>query len=121
MLSFLRSAGPRAARISAADAIRQAREGTLTLIDVREAGEVSSSGKAAGALHIPLGQLAAKADPKQPNHDPALSPDKAIALYCASGARSQRGADLLVDLGYTSVFNLGGFGEWCAAGGKVVR
>jgi rhodanese-related sulfurtransferase len=43
-----------------------------------------------------------------------------IVVYCASGARSARAAQLLADLGYGPVSNLGGLGDWKSGGGKVV-
>ncbi|MDA3888836.1 MAG: rhodanese-like domain-containing protein [Allgaiera sp.] len=121
MLSFLKPRGAAVGRISAADAIQKAAAGEITLIDVRDAGEIRASGKAKGALHIPMSRLAMVTDPKSPDFDKRLKTDKPVVLYCASGARSQMGGQRMAGLGYASVFNLGGFREWVSAGGPVER
>ncbi len=107
-------------RLTCADAVAKAAAGEMTLIDCREAGELRASGTALGALHIPLATLAMKADPKSPDYDKRLKTDQPIAIFCASGGRSGMGAQLLSRLGYTA-HNIGGFGDWCAAGGPVQR
>ncbi|MCT8328597.1 rhodanese-like domain-containing protein [Albidovulum sediminis] len=109
------------ARIDPRDAVRRAGDGTLVLIDVREAAEVSATGRARGALHIPLALVKLRCDPGAPDCPPALGRERAVALYCASGGRSQMAAQALRDLGYAEVYNIGGLGDWIAAGGAVER
>ena len=121
MLNFLRPSGSRVQRISGADAVAKAATGELIIVDVRDAGEIRATGKAKGALHIPMATLAMRADPKSPDFEKKLKTDKPIALYCASGARSQMGAQLMMKLGYETVYNLGGFADWRNAGGAVAR
>ncbi|MFC2967140.1 rhodanese-like domain-containing protein [Acidimangrovimonas pyrenivorans] len=121
MFSFLKPSGPRVERINPADAVAKAAAGEMTVIDVRDASEIRASGKAKGALHIPMVVLQSKADPSHPEHDKNLKTDKPVALYCASGARSQMAGQLMLRLGYGEVYNIGGLGDWRAAGGKVVR
>jgi len=120
MFSFLKPSGPRVAAIAPADAVAQVASGALVLIDVREGMELRASGKARGALHVPLVVLASKADPRHPEHLPALLPDRPVALYCASGARSQMAGQMLLRLGYARVYNLGSLADWRAGGGAVV-
>jgi rhodanese-related sulfurtransferase len=91
----------------------------MILVDVRETGELRASGRARGALHVPLGVLALKADPSAP--DAALSPGKPVCVYCASGGRSGMAAQILTRLGYAPVWNIGGLGDWVAGGGQVDR
>jgi rhodanese-related sulfurtransferase len=105
--------------LSVPEAIALVQSGELALIDVRELPEVRASGMAKGALHVPLTSLPHRADPRHPNHDPALDPSRPIAIYCLSGARSARAADLLRAIGYTEVHNLGGLRDWQAAGGPM--
>ncbi len=107
--------------LTLADAIKLAAEGKITLLDVREAAEVQASGKAKGAHHIPLGILPLKADPKAPDVDPALKSGKPIVVYCAAGARAGRACDVLHDLGYDDVHNIGGLQHWVQAGGPLDR
>lgn len=108
-------------RLTARDAVDRHTKGELTVVDVRDISELRGSGTAAGSVHVPLMLLAAKADPRHPEHDKALHPEKPVALFCASGARSEMAAGMLRKLGYKEVHNIGGFGDWCAAGGKVRR
>ncbi|MDP3961198.1 MAG: rhodanese-like domain-containing protein [Pseudorhodobacter sp.] len=120
MFSFLKPSGPRVEAIAPADAVAQVAKGAMTLIDVRDAAELRASGKAKGALHVPLVVLASSADPRHPEHLKALSPDQPVVLYCASGARSQMAGQMLLRLGYAKVYNLGSLREWRAGGGAVV-
>ena len=102
------------------DVIKAAASGAITVIDVREASEVQASGQAKGALHIPLATLAMKADPKSPDYDARIAQGKPIAVYCAAGGRAGMAATTLGRMGYEAV-NIGGFGDWAAAGGPVSR
>ncbi len=121
MLSFIRSLTSGAPGLSPKDAVARAAAGELTVIDVRDGSEIAASGKAAGALHVPLAVLRMKCDPSSPECLAELSCERPVALYCASGARSQMAAQMLAQLGYREVYNLGGFGDWRAAGGAVTR
>ncbi len=91
------------------------------LLDIRDSAELAASGKAAGSLHIPRGSLEFKADPASPTYESALSFDRPIVLHCAAGGRAALAGKLLQDMGYTQVFNLGGFKDWVEAGGKVEK
>lgn len=117
MFSFLRSA-PAAERLSVPEIARRVASEEMVLIDVREAAEVKASGRAAGAINIPLSLLPLKADPNQPGQ--TISPGRPVVVYCASGARSAQAAQLLTRLGYGPVTNLGGLRDWAAGGGQVV-
>lgn len=119
MFGFLTKPSP--ARINPSEAIARVQDGTLTLIDVREAGELRQSGKAKGALHIPLGQIGAQTDPQSGHFNRKLDTGKAFALYCASGARSGRAADVMRANGFAEVYNLGTLHDWQLSGGAVVR
>jgi len=118
MFGFMRQTTP---ALPVADAIQQVADGEMILIDIRDHGELAMSGKASGALHIPLMRLPDMADPRHPDCHPVFKENKPIALYCASGGRSGMAADLLRRLGYSDVHNIGGLGHWVAAGGKVER
>lgn len=100
-------------------AIELAAQGKIALLDVREAGELSASGTAKGAIHIPLGLLPLKADPAAPDYDRRLA-GKPVAVFCAAGARAGRAVALLERFGHEAV-NIGGFGDWCGCGGPVQR
>jgi rhodanese-related sulfurtransferase len=78
------------------------------LIDVREPNEFAN-GHILGARNIPLTQLKARLK--------EVRPDKPVYLYCQSGSRSGRAAQLLHKKGYKDLSHLeGGFKKW---GGKI--
>ncbi len=56
------------------------------------------------ALNIPVGELSARAGE-------IGSKDRAVILYCASGARSAMAARILKSLGFADVTNAGGLGD----------
>ncbi|MDV7269602.1 rhodanese-like domain-containing protein [Thioclava sp. A2] len=120
MFNFLRPSGASVQRINPKDAVERHAKGELLVIDVRDAMELRQ-GKAAGALHVPLMALKMKCDPSSPECLPELSVDKPIALYCASGARSQGAGQMLMQMGYKEVYNLGGLMHWYQAGGAIER
>jgi rhodanese-related sulfurtransferase len=115
MFNFLRS-GPQGAKMTATDAVAQS--ASITLLDVREASELAASGRAKGALHIPLALVPIKADPNAP--DCALPQGRPVAVYCASGMRSGSAVNVLKKLGYDA-HNIGSIRDWVAAGGAVTR
>ncbi len=86
--------------------------GNVTVVDVRNRSEWEH-GHLPGAVHIPLGHLAARFN--------ELDRGKPVVLQCQGGARSAIASSVLLRLGMTNVVNLqGGFAEW-AAGGNPVR
>lgn len=78
----------------------------LIVLDVRSAPEFSS-GFIPGALHIPVDQLMNRV------HELGKVKSIPVVAYCASGARSQVACEILVDHGFTRLYNLesgiGGF------------
>jgi rhodanese-related sulfurtransferase len=105
-------------RISGADAQAKVAAGAV-LLDIRDGTELAATGKAAGSVHVPRGVLEFKADPASPSYEPALQFGRPIVLHCAAGGRAALAGKLLQDMGYTQVFNLGGFKDWVEAGGAV--
>jgi phage shock protein E len=70
------------------------------IVDVRTPAEFMD-GSYPGAVNIPIGALAARMHELEPK-------DKPIVLFCASGARSGKGARMLTQAGFTDVINAGG-------------
>ena len=106
-------------KITPAQAREMIGKGNTLVVDVRDAPEVETSGKIAGAVHVSRGMLEFRADPDSPYHDKNFSKDKTLILYCASGGRSALAAKTLKDLGYAQVFNAGAFKDWAEAGGEI--
>jgi len=107
--------------ISVDDVKALAGQDNVLIVDVRDDGEVASSGKIAGAIHASRGMLEFRADEATPFHNKAFSKDKTIVLYCGSGGRAALGGKALLELGYNDVRNLGGFQAWVDAGGEVEK
>ena len=103
-------------KLTPTEAAERMRAGDVLVVDVRDPTEVQKSGKLKGALPVSRGMLEFKADPESPYHNPAFQKDKTILLHCASGGRSALAGKTLQDMGYTSVFNIGGFKELTEAG-----
>lgn len=124
MFNFLRPSGKghaRVERIDPREAVERAAKGEIVVIDVRDASELRASGKAKGAIHVPLPTVKMKCDPASPEVLKELSLDQPVALYCAMGGRSAGAGQMLVEMGYTHVYNIGGFSDWVAGGGAVER
>jgi rhodanese-related sulfurtransferase len=121
VMEMLAAAKAEVPSISPQEAATLAAQGKAVIVDVRDAPELQSSGKAKGAVHASRGMLEFKADPQSPYHDPALDPNKTVILYCASGGRSALAGKTLKELGYKDVRNLGGFKDWVESGGAVEK
>jgi rhodanese-related sulfurtransferase len=103
-------------KLSPAEAVEKVRSGGVLVVDVRDPNEVQQSGKVKGSVNVSRGMLEFRADPESPSHNPAFDKDKTILLHCASGGRSALAAKTLQEMGYTKVFNIGGFKELAEAG-----
>ncbi|MDY6054671.1 rhodanese-like domain-containing protein [Micrococcus sp.] len=78
------------------------------ILDVREDDEFVL-GRAAGAQHIPLGQVPER-------YEDELDPDTDYYVICRTGGRSARAAEFLVARGYSAINVAGGSGAWLEAG-----
>ena len=107
--------------ITVKDAIAGSKSGDVVVVDLRETAEIAATGATRGALRLPLSLLPLKAAPASPDCPPDLAAGKPIALYCAAGARAARAKDMLEQMGYTNVHNIGGFAHWAEAGGDIDR
>ena len=75
------------------------------IIDVRTEGEFAAS-KIPNSINIPLSVIENEVLSRYPKKDTKLY------LYCRSGNRSNQAANLLVNLGYNSVYDFGGIINW---------
>jgi rhodanese-related sulfurtransferase len=103
-------------KLSPAEAREKMRSDNVLVVDVRDPTEVQQTGKLKDAVNVSRGMLEFRADPESQYHNPAFQKDKTILLHCASGGRSALAGKTLQDMGYTAVFNIGGFKDLAEAG-----
>ncbi|HBQ63681.1 MAG TPA: rhodanese-like domain-containing protein [Clostridiales bacterium] len=80
-------------------------EKDIILLDVRTPAE-NAEIRITGSLLLPLDRLEKEAASVLP------SKDATIFIYCRSGNRSQQAANILLQLGYTRVYDIGGIIDW---------
>ena len=80
-------------------------ESGYVILDTRERYEYDE-GHIPGAILIPYGEIADRAEKELPDKD------QLILVYCRSGRRSKIAAEELVKLGYTNVKEFGGIIDW---------
>lgn len=103
-------------KLSPAQAAEKIRSDDVLVVDVRDPTEVQQSGKLKGALNVSRGMLEFRADPESQYHNPAFRKDRTVLVHCASGGRSALAGKTLQDMGYTAVFNIGGFKDLAESG-----
>jgi len=75
------------------------------LLDVRTPSEYAQI-RIDGAKLIPVDELVRRAPDELPDkHIPVL-------VYCHSGVRAERAAEILIQMGYADVFSFGGIMNW---------
>ena len=95
--------------------------GNALIVDVRDGTEVAQTGKLKGAVHVARGSLEGRADPTAPTYNPAFKQDVALIVHCAGGGRAALAGKTLKDMGYTKVFNGGGFKDLAGVGIEVEK
>jgi len=98
-----------AIEVTIADLFQQIDKGAYVL-DVREDDEWAA-GHVPGATHIPLGELESRIG--------EVEDGGRVWVICRSGARSQKGADILFSNGIDAVSVAGGTMGWIDAGHSV--
>jgi hydroxyacylglutathione hydrolase len=89
-------------------ALLKEQESQITVLDVRERGEVDA-GAMRNSVRIPLGELPARTG--------ELDPSKLIVVHCKSAYRSSIATSILRRAGFREIANLtGGYDTWKAAG-----
>ena len=99
-------------KITPEQAVDMIAKGNALVVDVRDALEVATSGKIAGAVNVSRGMLEFRADTESQYHDKNFEKRKTVILYCVSGGRAALAGKLLKELGYDDVYNLGSFKDW---------
>ena len=80
------------------------------IVDVRTPEEYEG-GHIEGVLLLPVQELEGRLD--------ELSKDENIIVYCRSGSRSRAAAEMLVNNGFTRVYDMGGISSWIDRGYPV--
>ena len=99
-------------KITPADYQQKFGEGSAahTLVDVRTPEEFAG-GHIAGSANINVEELSQRLS--------EVPKDKPVVLYCRSGNRSAKAAQILAEAGYTEVYDLGGIQTWTEQGYPV--
>lgn len=96
--------GLRCVDLADAQRVRHLVRHGATVLDVREPDEYDA-GHIEGAIHVPLGSLAANED--------RVPRDRPVVVYCGHGERASTGASLLEAAGFHNLVNLdGGIEAW---------
>ena len=108
-------------RLKPEEAKKMVDAGNVLIVDVRDGTELAQTGKLKGAVHVARGSLEGRADPTAPTYNPAFKQDVALIVHCAGGGRAALAGKTLKDMGYTKVFNGGGFKDLAGAGIEVEK
>ena len=80
-------------------------ESGYIILDVRTQEEYDEA-HIPGAIVIPNTEIEARAESE------LTDKDQMILVYCRSGRRSKLAAEILVELGYTKIYEFGGIIDW---------
>jgi len=116
---YLAEANAVVERITTEQALEAYGNADAVFVDVRDGTDIAKTGTVKGAQKINRGFLEFAADDSTPHHNPALQKDANIYVMCAVGGQAALAGKTLKDMGYENVYNIGGFGDWKAAGGAV--
>lgn len=92
--------------INYSEALNLISEEQVMIIDVRSVDEYET-GHIKDSINIPVDTIKLEVIEQV-----ITSKWKNIIVYCRSGNRSKQAAQILVDLGYTNVFDLGSITNW---------
>ena len=116
---LLKEANKKIKRLSFNESVEMLSNENTIVIDVREESEVINSGIIKNAIHIPRGLLEFKLSPHSSNNPNGIDQNTNLLIYCAGGYRSALAAKTLSDIGFTNVYNIGGYQEWIDNGGDI--
>ena len=95
------------ATISEDEAVAMMSENSATLVDVRTAREYAD-GHIPGAINIPVETIGSV----KPAGLQGVDENASIIVYCRTGVLSEHASNMLLNLGYKHVFDLGGIVDW---------
>lgn len=80
-------------------------ENDIIILDVRSESEYKE-GHISNSILIPVSELESKAE------NLLKEKEQTILIYCRSGNRSAKAAEILSKLGYTNIYDFGGINSW---------
>ncbi len=90
------------------------------VVDVREPGQIGSTGAIPGSINVPLGVLPIQADQEMPEavrNAELQDRDRPVITTCQAGGQAALAAKTLKDMGFTNVTMIeGGTTAWKDAG-----
>lgn len=107
--------------------LTQEAEPNVAVVDVREPGELKSTGRVPGALNIPVTSQPDSFHISEEEFEdrfgyPPPAKDQEVVFYCKAGVRSRAAAGLAKDAGWSKVGEYpGSWLDWAEKGGKVER
>jgi len=116
---YLEEANATVPKISPEEAVAAHGKAKAVFVDVRDSSDIAASGTVAGALRIPRGMIEFMSDDASPLHNAGMQKDANVFVICAAGGQAALAGKTLQDMGYQSVTNIGGFGDWKDAGGPT--
>ena len=116
---FLSEANNMVEKMDTGSAIARHGDENVVFIDVRDGKEIDLTGTIRGAKRIPRGFIEFAADDSTDFHNKEVTKDKEILLVCGAGGMAALAGKTLKEMGYTTVFNIGGFQSWKDAGGPI--
>ncbi|KAI1127195.1 Rhodanese-like domain-containing protein [Nemania abortiva] len=102
-------------------------ESKATLIDVREPGELQSTGRIPGAVNVPITTWPDSFHISEAEFEDRFGfarppPDAEVVFYCKAGVRSRAAAGIAREAGWKDVGEYpGSWIEWSGKGGEVQR
>ena len=113
MFSFLRRLAPSIPSIDVAQLDALLQQNAVRVLDVREDSEFRQ-GHVPGAIHVPVKRL--------PDRIAKLRRDKPYAVICATGSRSAKATNYLLEQGFQGAVSVsGGTTAWARSGRAIVR
>ena len=116
---YLDEANEVVARISTVQGIANHGDSNSVFVDVRDSGQITQTGTVAGAVRVPRGMIEFVADSDSKLHHQALRKDANLFLVCGAGGQAALAGKTLVEMGFLSVSNIGGFKDWKDSGGPT--
>lgn len=104
-------------RLAPAAAAAMLADGAVRFIDIRPPSVRAREGAVPGADLVERAAFSARLDPESSRRLPWAAVDRPVVVICSRGVSSSLAAADLLDLGYTTVYDVeGGFQAWRAAG-----